>query len=295
MQNFLESLKSISNQAFKWAGRRKLLIAVVLIGIRAAFIENWFLFGACIFGVIVLLLGYAINDDLKAAAEKHAQERAAAEEQAIAEKQRELRRLELDLDVLKAQTKLDAIIATEEAQQAADDLKRLYPRRPHQRGIRKDRYKPLPPYMASLVPEDPIKGAGRKVAGIVYHKTKFRKLLGPIPEDQESNQLDTHALLVVAPDNPYDEYAVAVFVQGLHIGYLPADRARTWARTLDSLEGQGFHLEVPIKIKQVTNPRPGPRAAIKIPDHDLFVGGAQYQDLFDDEAAEAHDNRDDAE
>lgn len=43
------------------------------------------------------------------------------------------------------------------------------------------------------------------------------------------------ANLVAVPDNPFDRNAVAVFVSGLHVGYLEASEAKTYSEPLQQL------------------------------------------------------------
>jgi hypothetical protein len=54
--------------------------------------------------------------------------------------------------------------------------------------------------------------------------------------------------LVPAPRNPFDKNAVAVFVRRHHIGYLPADLAQVWCRTIKAACEQGYMVTVQGRI-----------------------------------------------
>ena len=67
--------------------------------------------------------------------------------------------------------------------------------------------------------------------------------------NEEGKELpDASAHLAPDPGNPYDQTAVAVWVSGQHVGYLPKDTAAEYFPALDELAAEGKHVCIGARI-----------------------------------------------
>lgn len=87
--------------------------------------------------------------------------------------------------------------------------------------------------------------------GEAYHDTEIRAIyrergVALTVEGAEMN--DVTAQIVPDPGNPFDPNAVAVWLEGQHVGFLSRDDAPLYAGPLDDLADEGAHLEVPARI-----------------------------------------------
>ncbi len=86
-----------------------------------------------------------------------------------------------------------------------------------------------------------------EVAGESQYQASIRALLGRLAKDQDK-ELQTEALLVPEPDNPYDSRAISVRVQGAVVGYLTRADARAFAPILHRLAASGVTAVVPARV-----------------------------------------------
>lgn len=56
---------------------------------------------------------------------------------------------------------------------------------------------------------------------------------------EEGHRLEVDALLIPEDDNPHDENAIAVQIDGHHVGYLPRPLARSFRRAIASVAPAG--------------------------------------------------------
>lgn len=97
---------------------------------------------------------------------------------------------------------------------------------------------PLPAFIA------PAGSSGEQIRGVWFHRDKVQQLLKNQSDSTGFYRGRFEALLVRDPYNPHDDNAVAIFIHGLHIGYLSRERATLWASEVDKLANRGFHLQV---------------------------------------------------
>ncbi|WP_143226283.1 hypothetical protein [Actinomyces provencensis] len=88
------------------------------------------------------------------------------------------------------------------------------------------------------------------INGVWYHRETLRRFLSPLPEFSQYGsgaRLDEPITLTYDGDNPFSSngHAVAAFLRGQHIGYLPDDETPTWGPILHDLQAEGFDLRVP--------------------------------------------------
>lgn len=86
-----------------------------------------------------------------------------------------------------------------------------------------------------------------EVEGEFARPRSFLKLLGSEPEFETYDGADRQVTLDLVPDgqNPYDRNAVAVWCERNHVGYLPADIARSYQKAIVAL---GAPVRVPGRI-----------------------------------------------
>ena len=109
---------------------------------------------------------------------------------------------------------------------------------------RSDQHKPPRPLASTVVPwTKPVSNI--EVAGESYRRAEiaaaFRGLPVQLPNGHE---IEESAVLVPDPHNPFDSNAVAVYLRGQHVGYLPASDAVHWHRSLLDLTMAGQSLAV---------------------------------------------------
>lgn len=81
--------------------------------------------------------------------------------------------------------------------------------------------------------EGHIRGAGRfacDVVGESHYQDNLLRIAGGRTED--SAELKKTATLILDDGNPHDSNAVKVFIDGLAVGHLPRQLARTWRGSL---------------------------------------------------------------
>lgn len=86
-----------------------------------------------------------------------------------------------------------------------------------------------------------------EVAGESQYEAPIRALLGRLAKDQDK-ELQTEALLVPEPDNPYDPNAISVRIKGSVVGYLTREDARAFAPVLHRLAASGVTAVVPARV-----------------------------------------------
>lgn len=83
--------------------------------------------------------------------------------------------------------------------------------------------------MTDTIPR--ITGPGHfriNVAGESFYRDNLVKICGPRGEEGIDLQADAH--LILDDDNPHDNKAVRVEIDGLHVGHLPRQAARDFRR-----------------------------------------------------------------
>jgi hypothetical protein len=74
-----------------------------------------------------------------------------------------------------------------------------------------------------------IRGNGKftvEVVGESHYRDAFRRLFANQRAEDQENEVDIDAELVLQNDNPHDSLAVAVKLSGMDVGYLPREMAR---------------------------------------------------------------------
>jgi hypothetical protein len=66
-----------------------------------------------------------------------------------------------------------------------------------------------------------------RVVGVTHYQDALAELTGR--KADEEIRADVIATLVPEPDNPHDEHAIAVDVEGRRVGYLSRDENQRWA------------------------------------------------------------------
>ncbi|WP_312487810.1 HIRAN domain-containing protein [Massilia timonae] len=66
------------------------------------------------------------------------------------------------------------------------------------------------------------------VAGESFYRDSLIRICGPRREDGVN--IETYAELVLQDDNPYDKFAVQVWINGHQVGHLPRESARAFRR-----------------------------------------------------------------
>lgn len=102
--------------------------------------------------------------------------------------------------------------------------------------------KPLPETIEAWSP----RSTQFEVAGEFYRQSAIRNLFRDQNLTRDGGvELRESATLVPDPGNPFDRNAVAVYVAGLHVGYMERDDAKIYSRTLQELaSARGQHLTV---------------------------------------------------
>lgn len=79
-------------------------------------------------------------------------------------------------------------------------------------------------------------GSWERIAGVMHYQANIEKVAGG--RSKEDVRIETFAALVREPNNPEDENAVAVHINGHVVGYLPRDDAKDFQPLLQKLEKQ---------------------------------------------------------
>lgn len=90
-----------------------------------------------------------------------------------------------------------------------------------------------------------------EVVGENYRESAFRKLFSKDPSLRSDSgaRMDTFAVLVSDEDNPYGHgRAIAVFVDGLHVGYVANTDTLKWTAIVKGLAQEGRALIVPADV-----------------------------------------------
>ncbi|HET8595629.1 MAG TPA: hypothetical protein VFM07_10305 [Intrasporangium sp.] len=101
-----------------------------------------------------------------------------------------------------------------------------------------------------------------EVVGETYSEDAIRTLYGAHERrlTVEGEELtDVTAQVVTDTRNPFDPNAVAVWVEGQHVGFLSREDAAQYAGPLGDLADQGAHLEVPARVWARLQGDAGPR------------------------------------
>lgn len=165
--------------------------------------------------------------------------------------------------------KRKAVVATKVTTRSLRAESTFKPRRP-------SRVKPRPQKSKQYAPCQPDGSAYAawgpntsrlEVAGESYYGTSYRKIFQGIRIDDYSGaELHLLATLIADPANPYDRNAVAVFLKGLHAGYLAADDAKQYSQSLLDLQSNGRNLEVEARAWCSTaNGHTSARTSLKMP------------------------------
>lgn len=111
----------------------------------------------------------------------------------------------------------------------------------------RDTHVPPDPPGAPLEPWGPPTGR-IDVVGESHRQDAFLALFGRRPTGGSSFEASTQAALVADPGNPHDNQAVAVRVNGHHIGNLGCDDATRWHQPTAYFAQMGRHLVVPARV-----------------------------------------------
>lgn len=143
-----------------------------------------------------------------------------------------------------------------------------------------------------------------EVAGEFYRIENHKRLFQGIPIDgPDGAELNLPACLVPDPSNPHDRNAVAVFVRGLHVGYMEREDAARYSSAINAIAARGEQLEVESRqwarfdryradtFARVTLQLPAPSGlspANEIPDRAVVLpSGSTIQVTREDEHMEA--------
>lgn len=121
----------------------------------------------------------------------------------------------------------------------------LVPQRPQRNNsaARADHAPPVP--SGSPVQPWSLRSRRLEVAGEFYRIENHKRLFQGIPIDgPDGAELHLPACLVPDPSNPHDRNAVAVFVRGLHLGYMERDDAAQYFSAVNAVAERGEQLEV---------------------------------------------------
>jgi hypothetical protein len=66
-----------------------------------------------------------------------------------------------------------------------------------------------------------------EVVGESYRQANLWRVVGGRHRPEVYVRMDVHAMLLAEDGNPHDPNAVSVWIDGLRVGYLPRDQART--------------------------------------------------------------------
>lgn len=166
-----------------------------------------------------------------------------------------------------------------DGQQAAD---RATSRRTPSRAPRQsDSYTPPRPSGAIVEAWSP-RTRSFEVAGESYYDATVRRLFRKHRESARATSSDGHELtlsaaLVTAPTNPFDSNAVAVYVDGHHVGYLAAEDAPPYHRALSLAEADG--LQITFASRQWAVERDGrmrARVTLRLPEPDGLLPPVDY-------------------
>jgi len=78
-----------------------------------------------------------------------------------------------------------------------------------------------------------------EVVGESHHIENIRRLY-PRSWNRNGEELHCDVELVPEPDNPYDEWAISVRIDGLRVGYLSREDAPTWAAVIRRITASGL-------------------------------------------------------
>lgn len=89
---------------------------------------------------------------------------------------------------------------------------------------------------------------GQEVNGTEHRQADILQLLPPEARTEQGADRDTTAVLLPEPGNPFDRHAVAVEVDGVRVGYLPAEVAPLYSPGLLDLVHDRLVPEVPVHL-----------------------------------------------
>lgn len=124
------------------------------------------------------------------------------------------------------------------------------PKEPESHSYKAELTKPAPDHVAARPQTELLEPwSGRtqhyEVAGEFYRSANIQRLFtGSAVRQEGGAELRLSAVLVPDPANPFDRNAVAVYVNGEHVGYLERDDAKIFAPALTALAKHGQSLQV---------------------------------------------------
>lgn len=89
-------------------------------------------------------------------------------------------------------------------------------------------------------PYDVPSAGSWNIAGVSHHIENLRRVFEDPPSNGDSLSTDAVASLEREPTNRYDPNAVAVKVQGLLVGYIPAEQALAWNKYVAALQDRAL-------------------------------------------------------
>ena len=97
-----------------------------------------------------------------------------------------------------------------------------------------------------------IAGGGIEVYGEQYYRDQLEDLV-PFVDEGYSKSIGFEAVLWAELDNEHDKNAVMIQVDGVKIGYLPRDTARSWSKFILEAREAGYFCTGKVWIKAGTN------------------------------------------
>lgn len=94
-------------------------------------------------------------------------------------------------------------------------------------------------------PPDPF-GGDLHIARLEVHTAAYRRLAPPAAAGYNDREVAVE--LVREPTNEHDPNAVAVWCEGLQVGYMPRDRAAAWAPSLDDKRRRGVRVRAGARL-----------------------------------------------
>jgi hypothetical protein len=120
-------------------------------------------------------------------------------------------------------------------------------------------------------------GWGLDGVGESYRPGNWKQLVGSTPLNQEFKQ---QVLVTVVPEknNPHDKNAVALYVDGIHLGYLSGSDAKKYRPEIDRVDEAGAKLIVQGNIWWVRRPD-GLKANIRVNLPNKWKWDGETQDI----------------
>lgn len=121
------------------------------------------------------------------------------------------------------------------------------------------------------------------VVGENYRKGVFSQIMGREPgfHTEQGATISDPATLVFDGENPFSKshLAIAVYIRGAHVGYIPEDFTRVWGVSLRDLATRGYDLQVRARTWAVNDTYgENARVMVYMPDADAIFPGNQLPD-----------------